>query len=135
MIKKINLLTTSIVIPIVIVVFYFSGNWIKSLILLTVGILLCYLLGYFINTQSKNPKTTDIDENISISKKQMWRQIVLIPLVFSIAYGLISGLSKSSYMVDFKRIIIAIVLSFVAAVIGNLLFVKEFRTGNKELEN
>ena len=128
---KVFTLTMAIIISITYSVFSFSGNWLKSIVVFVISMTVMFVVAYFVGYMFARKK-----DKASISKQQIWIGIIASSIVLPVVLGLVSLLmSEDSYTINFQRIIIAIVLSFVLAVIGNLLFIKEFRISNKELEN
>ncbi|MCL2596648.1 MAG: hypothetical protein FWD66_03115 [Paludibacter sp.] len=131
--SKVFMLTFAIVIVVTFAVLDFTGNWLKSVVLFVVTLPITYFVMYFVIYAFGKKK-----DKTPVSKQQIWKTIVVNSIVFPIVGGLVfwlMGGGEPYYTINFQRIIIAIVLSFVVAVIGNLLFIKDFRTGNKELEN
>ena len=134
---KISGLLMSVVISVTLTVFSFSGNWLKSLAIFAIILPITYFLGNFVIYLAGKifPFGKNKNKTTTVSKKQIWRMTVVGAIVFPVILGIVFLFDDTDYKVDFTRIIVAIVLSFVAAVIANLLFVKEFCKGNKEIEN
>ena len=120
-------------------VFSFSGNWLKSLAIFAIALPIGYFAGSFVIYLARKIFPFGKNANINIAmipKKKIWIMIVFCSIFAPVFFGIIDWADDTSdYNVSFTRIIVAIVLSFIAAVFANLLFVKEFCKGNKEIEN
>ncbi|MDR2825150.1 MAG: hypothetical protein LBB41_08140 [Prevotellaceae bacterium] len=129
--SKIFGLTMSIVCAVTFCVFSFSGNWLKSLIIFAVILLISCFVGITLPF-GKNK------ENQAVTRQQIWKTIIVGSIVFPVVFGLVFWILRDvndSMVINFQRVAIAIVLSFIADVIGNLLFVREFRSKNAAIEN
>ncbi|GHT20344.1 hypothetical protein FACS189429_8520 [Bacteroidia bacterium] len=134
--SKIFGLTAIIVACVTYSVFAFEGDWVKSImtfflaVMITEGIMMLIMRAFRKKDNNEYSKT--------YSKKQIWIQIIVNAIIFPIIFGIGLGLLKTEFdylTVSLQRIGIAILLSLIAAVIVNLLFVKEFRAGSKKLDS